>query len=232
MMNKLRDRRGASLLMALLLLLLATMVSVVILTAVSSAARHLSRDREAQQNYLTVSSAAELLRSGIKGAKYTRTETVTYTYDYDAEGNVTGSHESEPVIVTTQAEAMGVMGAWLASCIQADGNWQQSERHDTITLTVTTQGTDEVLRPVKVDFSMTDKGEISTNTTAADFTLVFYLPDGDDCRMTLKLTGYRTWSEEWEGSVESGVRRHIMTTSIEWKNDVITKGGEVQEGTA
>lgn len=37
MMNKLRDRRGASLLMALLLLLLATMVSVVILTAVSSA---------------------------------------------------------------------------------------------------------------------------------------------------------------------------------------------------
>ena len=57
MMNKLRDRRGASLLMALLLLLLATMVSVVILTAVSSAARHLSRDREAQQNYLTVSSA-------------------------------------------------------------------------------------------------------------------------------------------------------------------------------
>ena len=53
MMNKLRDRRGASLLMALLLLLLATMVSVVILTAVSSAARHLSRDREAQQNYLT-----------------------------------------------------------------------------------------------------------------------------------------------------------------------------------
>ena len=110
MMNKLHDRRGASLLMALLLLLLATMVSVVILTAVSSAARHLSRDREAQQNYLTVSSAAELLRSGIKGAKYTRTETVTYTYDYDAEGNVTGSHESEPVIVTTQAEAMGVMG--------------------------------------------------------------------------------------------------------------------------
>ena len=48
MMNKLRDRRGASLLMALLLLLLATMVSVVILTAVSSAARHLSRDREAE----------------------------------------------------------------------------------------------------------------------------------------------------------------------------------------
>ena len=157
---------------------------------------------------------------------------MTYTYDCDAEGNVTGSHESEPVIVTTQAEAMGVMGAWLASCIQADGNWQQSERHDTITLTVTPQGTDEVLRPVKVDFSMTDKGEISTNTTAADFTLVFYLPDGDDCRMTLKLTGYRTWSEEWEGSVEWGERRHIMTTSIEWKNDVITKGGEVQEGTA
>ena len=67
MMNKLRDRRGASLLMALLLLLLATMVSVVILTAVSSAARHLSRDREAQQNYLTVSSAAELLRRSGQG---------------------------------------------------------------------------------------------------------------------------------------------------------------------
>ena len=229
MVNKLRDRRGASLLMALLLFLLATMVSVVILTAVSGAARHLSRDREAQQNYLTVSSAAELLRSGIKGAVYTRTEIVTYWYGED--GNEIGNNESAPEIKTTSAAELGVMGAWLANCIKAGGNWQ-SERQDTITLTVR-QGTDEVLWPVKVDFSMTHSGAVpGINTDTADFTLVFYLPEGDDCRMTLKLTGYRTWSETWSGSPEEGKRWHTMTTTIKWSNDVITKGGEVQEGTA
>lgn len=58
-----KNNSGATILMALLLILLATAV----LTAAVSAARHLRSDREAQQNYLTVSSAAELIRDSITG---------------------------------------------------------------------------------------------------------------------------------------------------------------------
>ena len=61
-MKRLKNNSGATILMALLLILLATVVGAAVLTAAVSAARHLRGDREAQQNYLTVSSAAELIR--------------------------------------------------------------------------------------------------------------------------------------------------------------------------
>ena len=66
-MKKLKNNSGATILMALLLILLATAVGAAVLTAAVSAARHLRSDREAQQNYLTVSSAAELIRDSITG---------------------------------------------------------------------------------------------------------------------------------------------------------------------
>ena len=43
------------------------MALLLILLAAPTAARHLRSDREAQQNYLTVSSAAELIRDSITG---------------------------------------------------------------------------------------------------------------------------------------------------------------------
>ena len=64
-MKKVKNNSGATILMALLLILLATAVGAAVLTAAVSAARHLRSDREAQQNYLTVSSAAELIRDSI-----------------------------------------------------------------------------------------------------------------------------------------------------------------------
>ena len=64
-MKKLKNNSGATILMALLLILLAMAVGAAILTAAVSAAHHMKSDREAQQNYLTVSSAAELIRDSI-----------------------------------------------------------------------------------------------------------------------------------------------------------------------
>ena len=76
-MKKLKNNSGATILMALLLILLAMAVGAAILTAAVSAAHHMKSDREAQQNYLTVSSAAELIRDSIAGDKYERTMTET-----------------------------------------------------------------------------------------------------------------------------------------------------------
>lgn len=75
-MKKLKNNSGATILMALLLILLAMAVGAAILTAAVSAAHHMKSDREAQQNYLTVSSAAELIRDSINGQTYERTLTV------------------------------------------------------------------------------------------------------------------------------------------------------------
>ena len=55
---KLNNNEGKTILMALFLLLVAVVVSVVIITAATTAAHQLNDNKEAQQAYLTVSSAA------------------------------------------------------------------------------------------------------------------------------------------------------------------------------
>ena len=74
-MKKLKNDQGVTILMALLLVLTAAVVSAVILSAALSAARRVNGDRTAQQNYLAVSSAAELVRDSIRTQKYVRTVT-------------------------------------------------------------------------------------------------------------------------------------------------------------
>ena len=67
---KLNNNEGKTILMALFLLLVAVVVSVVIITAATTAAHQLNDNKEAQQAYLTVSSAAELFRDETEGKKY------------------------------------------------------------------------------------------------------------------------------------------------------------------
>lgn len=114
-MKKLKNNSGATILMALLLILLAMAVGAAILTAAVSAAHHMKSDREAQQNYLTVSSAAELIRDSIAGDKYERTMTETHTAVRDTDGNITGENVSYSTNVTNPT---GIMGAWLSACIE------------------------------------------------------------------------------------------------------------------
>ena len=76
--HKVQSQSGASMLMALFLLLVVTVVSVVILVSATSAAHQVRDNRAAQQAYLTVSSAADLLVQAFAKQSYTYTLT-TYT---------------------------------------------------------------------------------------------------------------------------------------------------------
>ena len=76
--RKVQSQSGASMLMALFLLLVVTVVSVVILVSATSAAHQVRDNRAAQQAYLTVSSAADLLVQAFAKQSYTYTLT-TYT---------------------------------------------------------------------------------------------------------------------------------------------------------
>lgn len=79
---KLNNNDGKTILMALFLLLVAVVVSVVIITAAATAAHQLNDNKEAQQAYLTVSSAAELFRDETEGKKY---EHILKTYTKNSE---------------------------------------------------------------------------------------------------------------------------------------------------
>lgn len=83
--QKLHSRRGASILLALVLTLVAAMVCAVILSAALTAAKRVRDDREAQQQMLSLTSAARYVKACMEDAKYENTkitplEEITY-YD-------------------------------------------------------------------------------------------------------------------------------------------------------
>ena len=208
--------------MALLLILLAMAVGAAILTAAVSAAHHMKSDREAQQNYLTVSSAAELIRDSIAGDKYERTMTETHTAVRDTDGNITGENVSYSTNVTNPT---GIMGQWLSACIE-DGseNVQYAslkDFKDTIEVDLKIDE-DTSLRTVRADFFAQKDGQIQVQLSLKP-------EEGktDDCRMTLTMQGTLTKAEESESYSSEDVDSYIYKTTVKWEPQRITKGIEV-----
>ena len=219
-MKKLKNNSGATILMALLLILLAMAVGAAILTAAVSAAHHMKSDREAQQNYLTVSSAAELIRDSIAGDSYERIMTETHTAHTDAEGNTT--HE---VTYSTDVKyPTGIMGAWLSACIEdgIENNEYASLKdfRDTIEVDLKIDE-DTSLRTVTAVFSAQKDGKIQV-----ELSLKPEEGKTDDCRMTLTMQGTLTEADrEYRSSGDN--YSYIYKTTVKWEPQRITKGIEV-----
>lgn len=233
-MKKLKNERGESILMALLLLLLASVISALILTAATNAAHHLRNDRKAQQNYLTVSSAAELIRDSILQESYTRVWEKVTTYERDDKGQYVWQKEDTKLV---PGQFTGIMKAWLAVGI-ADNENEGAQYasvtgyQDTIKVDVPIKGEDG-LQTVQAEFTM-DKG--TANITVK---LSLLPPDGqesagtessaaEDCRMTLTMKGAVSKKDESPagGSIseENGTKIEKYTTTINWGGAKITKG--------
>ena len=219
-MKKLKNNSGATILMALLLILLAMAVGAAILTAAVSAAHHMKSDREAQQNYLTVSSAAELIRDSIAGDKYERTMTETHTANTDEEG-----HTTSTVSYSTNVNyPTGIMGQWLSACIE-DGseNVQYAslkDFKDTIEVDLKIDE-DTSLRTVRADFFAQKDGQIQVQLSLKP-------EEGktDDCRMTLTMQGTLTQADP-EYRSDGDDYSNTYKTTVKWEPQRITKGIEV-----
>lgn len=70
-LQKLRSASGASMLLALLFLIFSVTVGAVVLTAASASAGRIARNRQEQQNYLAVASAAQLLQTDLEALTLT-----------------------------------------------------------------------------------------------------------------------------------------------------------------
>lgn len=220
-MKKLKNNSGATILMALLLILLAMAVGAAILTAAVSAAHHMRSDREAQQNYLTVSSAAELIRDSIAGDKYERTMTETHTAHTDAEGHTTYTVSRKAKVT---APPKGIMKEWLSACIENgnDNNEYASLKdfRDTIEVDLKIDE-DTSLRTVTAVFSAQKDGKIQV-----ELSLKPEEGKTDDCRMTLTMQGTLTKADrEYRSSGDN--YSYIYKTTVKWEPQRITKGIEV-----
>lgn len=228
-MKKLKNERGESILMALLLLLLASVISALILTAATNAAHHLRNDRKAQQNYLTVSSAAELIRDSILQESYTRVWERVTTYTKDDDAGIYVPKEEKTTLAPGQFT--GIMKAWLAAGIADNENVgaqyaSVTDCQDMIKVDVPIKGEDG-LQTVQAEFTMDE------NTANITVKLSLLPPDGqestetessaaEDCRMTLKITGKVTTNEVSNANDEKTIEKY--TTTINWSGAKITKG--------
>lgn len=220
-MKKLKNNSGATILMALLLILLAMAVGAAILTAAVSAAHHMKSDREAQQNYLTVSSAAELIRDSIAGDTYERTMTETHTAHTDAEGNTTYTVLREAKVTDPPK---GIMGQWLSACIEngSDNNEYASLKdfRDTIEVDLKIDE-DTSLRTVTAVFSAQKDGKIQV-----ELSLKPEEGKTNDCRMTLTMQGTLTKADPEYRSAGDDYW-YTYKTTVKWEPQRITKGIEV-----
>lgn len=235
-MKKLNNQRGASLMLALLLLMVATMVSTVILTAVASVSKHIKNDRETQQEYLNVISAAELLRDEILKSKYERVETKTYERTDSSKDEWT---YRDTVKSETSAGEMGLMGQWLASCIDSDSGELKDFSDDFITIDVW-NGTSKAIETVYASFRIeigSTAGAEDSSTQTTYFDIIISLtnknpkesdmnPEIDDCRMTLTLKGESTTILSSIVSENQLVKEEKNTTTVEFNSAEITKGAE------
>ena len=217
-MKKLKNEQGVTILMALLLVLTAAVVSAVILSAALSAARRVNSDRTAQQNYLAVSSAAELVRDSIDQMQYTETTKTTYKWDEATQDYVESERSTTYSLKDARELYSGrtsMMSEWLLDGARNNGCT------DTITITLP----DEALPSVKASFSMTGRGE---GNQGYDIRIAFSLADaGDanDCRMTLRLSG--SVSESTDVYANTAGWSRIDELTITWGNlTKITKGAE------
>ena len=87
--NKLRDRAGATIVLALAVFLILTVFSAVMLTGAVTALRNATRQRTEEQLYLSAASAAALLQKRIcgDGANVPYAEKVNISYDTSAYDN-------------------------------------------------------------------------------------------------------------------------------------------------
>lgn len=213
--KKLHSRSGASMLMALLLLLVAVMVSVVILSAASSAAKSVRSDREQQQTYLTVSSAAELMRDCITDAVPFTTVTTSYYMD---EGMQRPAANIPAQVSTTEAAGAfsGVLNEALRQLKAAPIN----------TFIQTYQITADGYDPVTADVVMKAENDESG---AVIYRLQVTFTGGEtphECRMTLSMKGTPASSAPqgtWVQREQTWYYQAIVTETIQWSDAKIQR---------
>ena len=211
--KKLNSSSGASILMALLLLLVAVMVSAVILAAAVSAAKTIRTDREQQQTYLTVSSAAALVRDSILNGSgsYTTINTEIYAYS-----NYTVWLDSK----NSETLATGNFSSIMNNGIKT----LKTQPLFPYSYTCTIQDENKQYEPVTAVFSLTTQESEVDGQASYLLTVTFTAGSGDHlCKMTLKMDGKtKSIPREYTNSYFKNNRWYTpayyieTTTTIDW----------------
>lgn len=228
--HKVQSQSGASMLMALFLLLVVTVVSVVILVSATSAAHQVRDNRAAQQAYLTVSSAADLLVQAFAKQSYTYTLT-TYTRSDDHKITRTDDKEStsESVLQKTLLAA--------SQAVRLHDDNTPNERVFSRSAKLSLTSAEEKMQPVQAEFRLSCQR--SGSESRYEMLVRLSLADTADTaetepgyRMELRIPISKTQREESKGSItEETAEGTPITwevtdsiTAVVWQQATMTKG--------
>ncbi len=224
--HKVQSQSGASMLMALFLLLVVTVVSVVILVSATSAAHQVRDNRAAQQAYLTVSSAADLLVQAFAKQSYTYTLT-TYTRSDDPTITQTKENESKPESMLQET----LLAASRAVRLHDD---TPSERVFSRNAKLSLTTAEAKMQPVQAEFQLScqSSGSESRYEMLVRLSLADTAETEPGYRMELRIPISKTQREESRGSIteETAEGTPIIwevtdsITAVVWQQARMTKG--------
>ena len=202
--RKLNSQRGASMLMALLLMLVGIMVSAVIISAATSAAVNKRSEKEQQQAYLAVSSAAELVRDdfqSLTGRYKDVTTTVT-----NADGTTTTTNDTIKATCAV-GDMINDIGARFIG-VNTTSTYAK-------TYTFSVDGYEDVSAEILVSVGTgSDESSKVYNLTANG------VDSEHPCRMVLTMEG-KLAEERTSGDTGS---TQVVTRTLEWNKAKLQKG--------
>lgn len=225
--RKLSSRRGASVLIALLLFLVCAFVGAAVLTAAYHNASRTSAIRQEQQTYLSVASAAELLKDELVGQSVVWNHVVTgyYTESVDSGGKPTGQYVLTSTSDAWEAECdyTGLLKTISQEVLEVlQGEHTRAGKAHSLSISLP-----EYPQLETVSGSLT----LSATETEA-YRITILLSDqngGNELEVTLNAaTGVAT---QTAGSMEAGAIAVTTKTTVAWNNAVIrltsipTEGG-------
>lgn len=225
--HKVQSQSGASMLMALFLLLVVTVVSVVILVSATSAAHQVRDNRAAQQAYLTVSSAADLLVQAFAKQSYTYTLT---TYTRSDDHKITRTDEKKSTSESVLQETL--LAASHAVRLHDDNT--PSERVFSRSAKLSLTNAEEKMQPVQAEFQLSCQS--SGSESRYEMLVRLELADTAEAepgyRMELRIPISKTQREESRGSIteETAEGTRITwevtdsITAVVWQQARMTKG--------
>ena len=225
--HKVQSQSGASMLMALFLLLVVTVVSVVILVSATSAAHQVRDNRAAQQAYLTVSSAADLLVQAFAKQSYTYTLT-TYTRSDDSTITQTKENESKPESMLQET----LLAASRAVRLHDDNT--PSERVFSRNAKLSLTNAEEKMQPVQAEFRLScqSSGSESHYEMLVRLSLADTAEAEPGYRMELRIPISKTQREESRGNIPGETAEGMpitwevtdSITAVVWQQAKMTKG--------
>ena len=237
--SKLNNNDGKTILMALFLLLVAVVVSVVVITAASTAAHQLNDNKEAQQAYLTVSSAAQLFRDEIADKSYVHVLTT-----YKPQNGGPGGY-SDPPSETAPRGALADLLTGIARDIMEERIGNGESEYKAGNININTGESKAVFDNVSVKIYVQQAGGTSNdissgNTEYYDMDIAFEASgksnDEYGYKMNLAVNIEKTWITtettytEGKGNNKTTWIASTTTTTIKFGSGILTRDGINADG--